>query len=52
MGKGRKKKYKTEEELRIAKRSQWKIWYEKNKEKLNSSRMKKYYERKGLKDLD
>jgi len=52
MGRGRKKKYKTEEELRHAKRTQWMIWYEKNKEKLNPHRMQKYYESKRIKDLD
>ena len=52
MGRGRKKKYNTEEELRNAKRTQWMNWYEKNKEKLNSHRMKKYYESKRRKDLD
>lgn len=42
---GRKKKYQTEQELLEAKRARWIRWYEKNKEKLNTHRMKKYYEK-------
>lgn len=43
---GRKKKYHTEEELIKAKRKWRKEWYERNKEKYNAHRMKKYYESK------
>ena len=43
---GRKKKYQTEQELLQAKRARWTRWYEKNKQKLNSHRMKKYYEKR------
>jgi hypothetical protein len=42
---GRKKIYQTEEEQLDAKRNRWKLWYEKNKQKLNTHRMKKYYEK-------
>lgn len=42
---GRKKKYHSEKELLEAKRAQWMKYYEKNKQKINSHRMKKYYER-------
>ena len=41
---GRNKKYQTEEEKLNAKRARWNRWYDKNKQKLNSQRMKKYYE--------
>ena len=43
---GRKKKYHSEEELKAAKKKQWKEYYERNKEKINSHRMKKYYDGK------
>jgi hypothetical protein len=43
---GRKKKYSTSEEIRIAKRKQWMKYYLKNKESINVRRMKKYYEQK------
>jgi hypothetical protein len=48
---GRKKKYITEEERLEAKKARWNRWYEKNKQSLNSHRMKKYYERKVTKNL-
>jgi hypothetical protein len=48
---GRKKKYITEEERLEAKKARWNRWYEKNKQSLNSHRMKKYYERKIAKNL-
>jgi hypothetical protein len=41
---GRKKKYQTNEEQMEAKRIRWNKWYEKNKQALNSHRMRKYYE--------
>lgn len=43
---GRKKKYHTEEELLEAQRVWNREYYERNKEKINSKRMKEYYERK------
>ena len=43
---GRKKKYHTETEKREAKAKQWKLYYDKNKEKINGHRMKKYYKDK------
>jgi hypothetical protein len=43
---GRKKKYQTKEELKVAKAAQWKLYYERNKEKINAHRMEKYYEQK------
>lgn len=43
---GRRKKYHTKEEQAEAKRIRWNKWYEKNKQKLNSHRMKKYYDKK------
>lgn len=46
---GRHKKYHTEEELKAAKAEQWKLYYERNKEKINAHRMKKYYENKSTK---
>lgn len=45
---GRKKKYQTTEELKLAKASQWKAWYGRNKETLNAHRMKIYYGRKEM----
>ncbi len=41
---GRTKKYHTEAELKDAKSKQWKLYYEKNKVKINSHRMVKYYD--------
>lgn len=46
---GRNKKYQTEEELKAAKAKQWKSYYDKNKEKINTHRMEKYYENKSTK---
>ena len=43
---GRKKKYQNIEELKVAKSAQWRLYYDRNKEKINSQRMKKYYEQK------
>ena len=43
---GRKKKY-SEEELKVAQREGNRLYYEKNKEKINAHRMEKYYEKKG-----
>lgn len=43
---GRKKKYNTTEELKAAKRKQWREYYNRNKKKINTSRMEKYYENK------
>ena len=43
---GRKKKYKTEEEKREAKRKQWREYYNRNKSQINKKRMEEYYERK------
>lgn len=43
---GRNKKYNSEDELKAAKNEQWKSYYEKNKEKINTHRMKTYYENK------
>lgn len=48
---GRKRKYQTKEEQIDAKRARWKLWYDKNKEKLNTHRMEKYYEQKNKKNL-
>jgi len=46
---GRKKKYNTPEELAAAKKQWAKDFYERNKERLNNTSMKKYYElRKNL----
>ena len=42
---GRKKKY-TDEELKEAQREWNRLYYEKNKEKINAHRMEKYYEQK------
>lgn len=47
---GRKKKYQSEQELREAKYTQWKAWYERNKETLNAQRMEIYYERRNKMD--
>jgi hypothetical protein len=43
---GRTKKYHTEVELKDAKSKQWKLYYEKNKAKINALRMEKYYEKR------
>lgn len=43
---GRKKKYNTEEEKKEAQREWNRQYYLKNKEKINSHRMKKYYDGK------
>ena len=43
---GRKKKYHSEEELKIAKKKQWMEYYEKNKDEINKKRMDRYYGRK------
>jgi hypothetical protein len=43
---GRNKKYHSDGELKEAKKKQWRAYYEKNKEKINSYRMKKYYDGK------
>lgn len=43
---GRNKKYHSEEELKAAKKKQWREYYERNKEKINTHRMKKYYDGK------
>lgn len=48
---GRKKKYQTKEEQIQAKRDRWNRWYDKNKEKINTHRMKKYYESKFAKNI-
>ena len=48
---GRNKKYNSDEELKAAKNEQWKSYYERNKEKINTQRMKKYYERKSTENL-
>jgi hypothetical protein len=41
---GRKRKYITEEEQRTAQQEWNRMYYSKNKEKINSHRMKRYYE--------
>lgn len=43
---GRKKKYITEEEKRIAKNETYMRFYERNKEKLKKEKLKKYYDKK------
>jgi len=43
---GRKKKYQTDEELKLAKKKQWREYYERNKDDINKKRMIKYYEQK------
>ena len=43
---GRRKKYQNDDQLKAAKAEQWKSYYDRNKEKINSQRMKKYYEQK------
>lgn len=48
---GRIKKYKTEEELKIARREYSKKYYWKNKEKVDERVRKKYYERKDFRDI-
>lgn len=48
---GRKKKYSNDEELKAAKAKQWKEYYERNKETINTHRMKKYYENKSTENL-
>lgn len=47
---GRTRKYNTEEEKLEAQRKWNKEYYERNKKKINTHRMKKYYE--GRKNLD
>ena len=49
---GRKKKYQTIEEKKSANNATWKRWYEKNKEKLNTHRMERYYDQKRKKEMD
>jgi hypothetical protein len=48
---GRKKKYQTNQEQIEAKKARWNKWYDKNKEKINTHRMKKYYENKSTKSV-
>jgi hypothetical protein len=48
---GRIKKYQTEDELKAAKAEQWKSYYDRNKKKINTQRMKKYYENKSTKGV-
>jgi hypothetical protein len=43
---GRKKKYHTVEEKKIAQSNWYKNWYDKNKKQLNFNRMQKYYDKK------
>ena len=43
---GRKKKYNTPEELAEAKRQYAKNFYERNKTRLNTASMEKYYEKR------
>jgi hypothetical protein len=43
---GRKRKYNTEEEKLDAQRKWNREYYEKNRQKINTHRMRKYYERK------
>jgi hypothetical protein len=47
---GRRSKYKTEEERKEAQRKWNREYYHRNKDKINSQRMEKYYEGK-LKDI-
>ena len=48
---GRKRKYHTEEEKKVAQRKWYKEWYERNKDEYNARRMEKYYnERKNRMD--
>jgi hypothetical protein len=49
---GRKKKYNTIGDKKAANNANWKIWYEKNKQKLNAHRMEVYYEKKRNGTLD
>ena len=42
---GRKQKYKTENEQLEAKRRWRREWYDRNKERVNRERMRKYYEK-------
>lgn len=48
---GRLKKYKTEEELKMARREYSKKYYWKNKERIDGRVKKKYYERKNLRNI-
>jgi hypothetical protein len=43
---GRKRKYFTEEEKRIAKNESYMRFYEKNKERIRKEKLKRYYETK------
>ena len=43
---GRRKIYKTEEGKSIAKKKQWMVYYERNKQEINKKRMDKYYGKK------
>ena len=45
---GRKKKYQNIEELKVAKSAQWRLYYDRNKEKINIHRMEKYYGKKEM----
>jgi hypothetical protein len=48
---GRKKKYQTDEERRIASCEKSKRYYEKNKEKIKKKNLEKYYESKRNKTM-
>jgi hypothetical protein len=43
---GRNKKYLTDDERRLAKLTQWKSYYIRKKNIINTHRMKKYYEQR------
>ncbi len=43
---GRKRKYKTEEEIRLAKNETYMRFYERNKEKLKKEKLERYYAKK------
>jgi hypothetical protein len=48
---GRKKKYKTEEELKNANRKKALEYYHRNKKELNRKKMEKYYEEKKRREM-
>jgi len=43
---GRNKKYYDDAEKQIAKKKQWREYYERNKDVINKKRMENYYDRK------
>jgi hypothetical protein len=43
---GRNKKYYDDVEKKIAKKKQWRAYYERNKDVINKKRMDNYYDRK------